>query len=219
MACFPMFMELNNRPCLVVGGGRVALRKVQVLLDFGAVVRAAAPAICAELRKLAKEPVRTVKTAGEMDAAEKPRLLLYEREFREEDIRDVQLVVAATDDAQLNHHIAELCRAAGIPINAVDQPEDCTFFFPAYVKEGDVVAAFSSSGASPVLTQYLKEREKEILTPQIGEIGDYLGRIRPIVRERIPEEAARSAFYRSLLKQILETGVFPELEDESCIIE
>lgn len=69
-----------------------------------------------------------------------------------------------------------------IPVNAVDQQEDCSFIFPSYLKHRDLVGAFSSAGNSPVLTQYLKESLKEILTEELGQINDYMGSIRPVVK-------------------------------------
>ena len=136
MAYFPLFINIKNKPCLVAGGGKVAMRKARVLLDFGAQVFVIAPVIEKGIKRM-KE------------------ITVMEREFLLEDIDDKTLVVAATDDAAENHRIAELCKERGILVNAVDRIEDCSFIFPAYVKQKDVVAAFSSSGKSPVLTQYL----------------------------------------------------------------
>jgi uroporphyrin-III C-methyltransferase/precorrin-2 dehydrogenase/sirohydrochlorin ferrochelatase/precorrin-2 dehydrogenase/sirohydrochlorin ferrochelatase len=116
------------------------------------------------------------------------------------------MVIAATGDESLNHEIAELCRARGIPINSVDQPEDCTFIFPSYIRKQNLVGAISSGGNSPVLTQYLKERLSHELTDELGEIGEYMGDIRAYVREEVPEEGKRRQLYRRILNELIENG-------------
>lgn len=190
MAYFPMFVDLDKRPCLVVGGGRVAYRKVKVLQDFGARVYVAAPVICAEI--YASEPV-----------------ICTEKEFASADAEGMALVIAATDDAGENHRIADICAEKGIPVNAVDQIEDCSFIFPSYIRQKDVVAAFSSAGNSPVITQYLKRQAAELLTEQIGDLAEYLGNIRQQVKELVPTEGQRKRVYEQLLQIGLETGRLP----------
>lgn len=192
MAYFPMFVDLNQKPCLIVGGGTVACRKALTLLDFGAYVRVIAPVICGELLALSDQ------------------IDLAVREFADGDCRGNMLVIAATDDPVKNHEIAKACKAAGIPVNAVDQKEDCTFLFPSYLREGDVVAAFSSAGKSPVLTQYLKEEEKKILTEALGRLNDYLGGCRRQVQERFATEEARRRAFRRILAHGLKEKTLPD---------
>lgn len=199
MAYFPLFIDIEQKPCLVAGGGKVALRKVQVLLDFGADVRVVAPVILEEIKALGN-------------------VHLLEREFLPEDIKEQVLVVAATDDTMANHRIAKLCRAQGILVNAVDQMEDCTFIFPAYVKQKDVVAAFSSSGKSPVITQYLKAEEQEILTELIGKLNDTLGSIRGKVKQLFDTETKRKQVFKEILKLGVERQSVPTEEEIEDII-
>lgn len=200
MAYFPLFIDIENKSCLVAGGGRVALRKAQVLVDFGADVTVIAPVILKEIKEINQIVVR-------------------EREVSPQDLEDKVLVVAATDDDAANHRIAELCKARGILVNAVDQIKDCTFLFPAYVRQKDVVAAFSSSGKSPVLTQYLKERESEILTEQIGSLNDLLGRYREKVKQFIDTEEKRKWVYQEILKLGIERQCVPTDEEVWKLIE
>ncbi len=183
MAYFPMFLDINNKWCLVVGGGEVALRKAKVLLDFGAYVSVVAWDVDKEIRKL---PVS-----------------VCERHFVTEDMDGVALVVAATDDPKFNHKIAEQARIREIPVNAVDQPKDCTFIFPSYVKKQNVVGAFSSSGNSPVLAQYLKEETKKVLTDELGMINEYMGSIRSTVKGVLATESERKKVYRAVLEELL----------------
>lgn len=197
MSYFPMFIELNKKPCLVVGGGKVALRKVKVLKDFGAEVTVIAPVILQEIQSM-------------LDVA------CVERPFCAKDARHQELVVAATDDPSLNHRISEICKAAHIPVNAADQQEDCSFIFPAYVKEGEVVAAFSSGGQSPAVVQYLKKEICPVLTPKLGEIANCLGSLREMVKSSIREETDRKQFFQTLLQIGLENDAIPseaEIQD------
>ena len=141
MAYFPMFVDLTDANCLVVGGGSVALRKVNVLLDFGAKVHVIAKEISMDLAALSEK----------MD-----HLLLEQREFTPFDLQDRKLVIVATSDNELNGQIYMMCSEGGIPVNVVDDQEKCSFIFPSYIKEQNLVGAFSSGGNSPALTQYLK---------------------------------------------------------------
>ena len=194
MAYFPMMINLKDRFCLVVGGGIVAFRKVKVLREFGARVTVEASAICKEIEEI-------------------PNIYKCRKDFESTDLKDVFLVVAATDDRQTNQKISRLCRERGILVNAVDQPEDCDFIFPSYLKEGDVVAAFSSGGNSPVLTQYLKEKNRTIVTAHLGKIADALGTIRDEVKSMTATEQERKKIYQNLLLALLTTDDVPESEE------
>lgn len=180
MAYFPMFVQLKNKKCLVIGGGKVALRKVQVLKDFEADVTVIAPEMIEQIRQIDK--IRRIF-----------------RTFMEEDLKEADLVVAAVDDQEINRKISKTCRDKKIPVNAVDQKEDCSFIFPSYVKEGEVIAAFSSGGQSPLITQYLKEKIKPDLTEGLGQIAQILGSLRKLAKSCIETEQERKAFYKELL--------------------
>ena len=112
MAYFPMFIDIEKKKCLVAGGGTVALRKVRVLLDFGAQITVVAPQIDPQILQLTGN------------------VCVKERTFEPEDLKECVLVVAATDDVTENHRIARMAQKKHIPVNAVDQQEDCSFIFP-----------------------------------------------------------------------------------------
>lgn len=194
MSYFPMFIELENAPCLIVGGGRIALRKVEVLLDFGAQI--------------------TVVAGDIMDEIQKEKAVRCKRKgFAPEDLSGMALVVAATDNPGLNHEIADLCRERKIPVNAVDQIEDCSFIFPAYLKQGEVVSAFSSGGQSPVITQYLKKETAPVMTELLGKLAAQLGTLRETVREQVETEQERKLFYCELLNMgLLKDALLSEEE-------
>ena len=188
MAYFPMFVDLTDANCLVVGGGSVALRKVNVLLDFGAKVHVIAKEISMDLAALSEET---------------DHLLLEQREFTPFDLQDRKLVIVATSDNELNGQIYMMCSEGGIPVNVVDDQEKCSFIFPSYIKEQNLVGAFSSGGNSPALTQYLRSKEKEILTPRLGELNEVLGRWRQPIKELFPLESSRKSAFEQLIDYAL----------------
>lgn len=199
MAYFPMFINLQGKNCLIVGGGVVAERKVKVMKDFGLQVTVAAPFI---------QP----RIINEMQVA-----AVFE-DFSPSMLDNRDIVIAATDDKTLNGEIAKLCRERDIPVNAVDSAEDSTFIFPSYIKKGEVVAAFSSSGQSPVITQYLKEKNQDILTSEIAEIAAYLGSIRQNVKDRTEYESERRVVFEEILEFALNEGRIPTQEETEDII-
>lgn len=232
MAYFPMFVDMTERECLIVGGGNVAYRKVIVMLDFGAKVTVVAEDICDELRKLTIDDIASENKTGsytankennqtDSDAANKEnnqpdldaadRITFIKRRFEQKDCDGMEMVIAATDDNALNHEIAEYCKANGIMVNAVDQKADCSFIFPSYIKEKNLVAAFSSGGNSPVLTQYLKGKEQEILTPFLGELNEYMGQIREKVIAQYGTEAERKRVFKEILCAAIDNGRIPEI--------
>ncbi len=193
MAYFPAFIEIKGRPVLIVGGKRAALKKMEVLLEFEAEITMIAPIFIEEIRQV-----------------DSPLVKRIERTFRVSDVEGMHMVIAATESPEVNHVIAEACRERRILVNAVDQVKDCEFIFPSYVKQGDVVAAFGSSGKSPVVTQYLKEQNRRIVTAELAELTEKLGSLRDQVKEMIPTEKQRKAFYQEILAIGLEEQKVPE---------
>ena len=211
MAYFPMFVDMTERECLIVGGGNVAYRKVIVMLDFGAKVTVVAEDICDELRKPTIDDIASEDKTGSYTANKENRITFIKRRFERKDCDGMEMVIAATDDNALNHEIAEYCKAKDIMVNAVDQKADCSFIFPSYIKEKNLVAAFSSGGNSPVLTQYLKGKEQEILTPFLGELNEYMGQIREKVIAQYDTEAERKRVFKEILCAAIDNGRIPEV--------
>ena len=193
MAYFPMFIDLNVENCLIVGGGSVALRKVQVLLDFGARIHLVAKTISEEIREIAKGT---------------DRLFLEERVFEPDEAQGYRLVVVATNDNDLNKRISEICNLRSIPVNVVDDKENCSFIFPSYLKSGDIVGAFSSGGKSPYLTQYLRDKMRDSITPEIGQINDKLGEIREQLKETCPDENERKRMLKKIVDDFISSPNF-----------
>jgi len=146
---YPVFVNIHDRKCLVVGGGNVALRKVQSLLEHGANVEVVSPTLCPELSQMAGE--------GAIQA--------LQREYRAEDVQDALLAIAATDDAKTNESVAAEARQRGVLVNVVDDPQHSDFIVPSYFSRGDVIVAVSTSGTSPALARKIRTRlEKDFGT-------------------------------------------------------
>ena len=170
MAYFPFMMDISGRQCLVVGGGSIALHKVNIILEFDANIRVVAEELCPKLRE----------TAMKNQSIE-----LQERAFQDEDIEGADFVIAATDREAVNLHISKLCKTRGIPVNAVDMKEACSFIFPAILKEKDMVVAVSSGGSSPAAVSYLKDKLRRHIPDYYGEMIEELAEYRDYICEHI----------------------------------
>lgn len=151
---YPANLILAGEPCLVVGGGSVASRKVEGLLVCEARVHVIAEKVGTELRA----------TAVPVD----------ERRYRRGDVAGFRLVLAATNDAAVNHAVYEDARAAGIWVNTADDPAACTFTLPSVVRRGPIMVTISTGGYSPALAAWLRSRVEEELGPEYGVLVDLL---------------------------------------------
>lgn len=191
MPWFPMFVDLNNRPCLIVGGGTVALRKAEKLRPYS--------------------PALTVVAPEFVPGFEEYTLL--RRPYLPGDEDGMALVIAATDDADLNHTISRVCYEKNIPVNVVDDREFCSFLFPCLVQEGDLSIGISTGGASPTAAVWLKEQISALVPENFDAVLSWLEAQRPRIKERIPDERSRSALFALLFSRCLERGR-PLTEDE-----
>ncbi|MDD5392368.1 MAG: siroheme synthase CysG [Thiothrix sp.] len=186
---FPVFLDLHNRHCLVIGGGKVAERKVDSLLKAGASVTLVAPHITAEM---------DITISGQ-------NVQHHARAFEDGDIEGQFLIIAATNDASVNAHVASLANARNIPVNVVDDQSLCSFIVPSVVDRSPVIVAVSTGGASPVLARQLRMRLETMISSQCGELAGITEEYRDIVKARLPEEQ-RKGFWEQALK-----GTFAEL--------
>ncbi len=183
MRYFPMFVNLEGKRVVVVGGGKVASRKVEKLLPFEPRIRVIAPKITHYIHSLAKE--------GKIE--------LLKRRVRLKDLRDAFMVIVAVDDLRLQKKIYGFCVKMGIHCNAVDTPDFCTFLFPALVVRGNLVIGVSTSGKVPALSAGIRELiEKEL--PQ--NIEDLLSELEGL-RESLPEGMERQEKLIALVRQRL----------------
>lgn len=196
MPYFPFFANIENTPCLVVGGGQVALRKIEKLLDFSPLITVVALKACDEIRELFQSE----------------KIELEERAFEDSDIGGKAFVITATGDSGVNRHISQLCKQRHIPCNAVDDPDSCTFFFPALVTEGDVCIGISTGGKSPTLASHLRKSIQSQTEGRLGDICEVMGKVRDYALENIPTEQARKKAMAGVLKKCLESSQLPTEE-------
>ena len=196
MPDFPMFVNLKGKRILVLGGGKVAARKVKKLAPFGGRITVVAPQAQPELEAM---PGVEIRRHGFRPADLWPR---------------PAMVIAATDDRQVNAWASRLCRRFRIPVNVADNGPESSFLFPALVNQGDFSAGISTGGASPTAAVYFKERLEELVPERLEEILDYLEEKRAELKRTLPDQSARAAAMRELLDTCLELGRPPEKEPE-----
>jgi siroheme synthase-like protein len=187
MALYPIALRLEGRRCLVVGGGRVAERKIAALLAAAADVVVVALEVTPALRELA--------TQG--------RIVLREREVLADDVIGATLVIAATDIPQVNEIVWQASRAAGVLINTVDVPTHSDFYTPAVVQRAPVTVAISTDGHSPGLSAWLRRHLEATLPARIGELAETLGELRAQVGQAIQERTERAAFWEQMVNDDL----------------
>ena len=143
---FPMFIDLKDRRIFVAGGGRIARRRIEALIKFGADVYVAAPRICPGIEALTREgKIKTVL-----------------REYRPSDLEGTDFAIAATDDREVNRAVYAECRKRGIPVNVADDKTLCDFYFPALVLTDDVVIGIGSGGESPGRVKEVRQRIEKL---------------------------------------------------------
>lgn len=189
MSYFPFMIELNNKRCLIAGGGTVAYRKVCSMLEFGAVVTVVSPEFCPELLELAEHPAR---------------LTLIKRCVQPQDIVGAFVVIMATDDEKVNHEMAELCRQQRILVNVVDVKADCGFYFPAIIKDKEVVISVSTGGQSPVLAGTIKRNIESHLGRSYGDIAERMGELREQIKAQIDGEEERKKAFQQMVRSLLD---------------
>lgn len=189
MDFLPVLLDVRARDCLVVGGGEVAARKVDLLRRAGGRVTVIAPELCPELAALAG--------AGE--------IAYRASAFAAGNIAGFSLAVAVTDATAINAEVAAAARAANVPVNVVDDPARCTFIFPSIVDRSPLLVAVSTGGAAPVLARSLRARFETLIPAGYGRFADFLRRVRPEVKAGLAA-GARRRFYEDLLD-----GPIPEL--------
>ncbi len=178
----PLHVDLKERQCLVIGGGTVAERKVNVMLSYRAMVTVVSPDLSAGLNSLLKAD----KIAYIADS------------YRPAYLKDKFIVICATDDLGINRAAAAECRSRGILVNSVSEPENCTFFLPALLKKGLLTVAVSTAGSSPALARRIRDEIGAVISPEYEVYTEYLNKIRPQVLARVKDGSRRKALLKYL---------------------
>jgi len=189
MIYYPIFLNLANKKALVVGGGQVAQRKVETLLDYGASVFIVSKELTPRLKEL----------------VDKERIRYSGPEFRGYHLDGMFLVISATDDSNLNHRVSQYAQERDLLINAVDQPEDCNFIVPSILRRGDLQVAISTSGKSPALARKIREELEHQFGEEYEKLLFLMGRIREVILAMgLPQDQNRLLFKGIIESDILE---------------
>lgn len=206
---YPAFVDIEEQPCLVVGGGAIAAEKAGSLLECGGAVTVISPDLTEELR----------------GRAERGELRWIEREYEPGDVRGFKLVISATDTAEVNERVYGDAEAEGIMVNVVDVPALCRYIVPSIVRQGDLCIAISTGGKSPALAKKIRGQLEGAFGTEYADLLDLLGAYRPRMKAAHPEDIeTRARLWTSLvdsdLLDLIRDGRAEEARDrvESCIL-
>ncbi len=183
MRYYPLFLDVRDRPCLVVGGGEVAERKAIALFDAGSDLAVVSPELAPALRELADK--------GKIDYRPK--------RFDAGDVEGMFLAVAATNDAAVNKAVARACRKEGVLVNVVTSPGEGSFIVPSVVERGDLLIAVSTCGDSPALTRRIREDLERSYGPEYGLFLEKMAHLRARLPGEVPDEKTRRAVFQALV--------------------
>jgi precorrin-2 dehydrogenase/sirohydrochlorin ferrochelatase len=190
---YPIYINLKGQKCLVVGGGEVAYRKTAALLECGAEVEVVSPALCPALNELVENHQIGVRL----------------RDYQSGDQKEALMVIAATDQAQVNMKVAAEAKKAGRLVNVVDDPKNSTFIVPSCLKRGDISIAVSTSGRSPALARKLRLKLENELGEEYAELAVLVDEVRREVKRRaikVDGEAWQEALNLDLLIDLIKKG-------------
>jgi precorrin-2 dehydrogenase/sirohydrochlorin ferrochelatase len=184
---YPLFFKLAGEPATVIGAGRVAQRKVRSLLAAGAVTTVISPKATAPLRGLARSR----------------KIRWLRRRYRAGDLRGARLVIAATDDKAVNQRVCAEAKRRKLLVNCVAPPDAGNFIVPAVMKQGKVMVAISTGGASPALARQIRRGLEQFLDGRYAAVASNMATIRKTMSTRVTSAAKRKALYHRSLKRLL----------------
>ena len=197
MEFLPLFHNIRNRRCVVVGAGSIALRKLRPLLEAGAIVDIIAPDIDHRIKELAKTN----------------SLNIHKKYFENKDLNGAILVISATNAKEVNIQVSGHAQLLNIPVNVVDQPELCTVIFPSIVDRNPIMVAISSGGSAPVLTRMLRTKLEEIIPSGYGSLAKLAGKFRSLVKDKISDPNGRKAFWEDVFSGNIAELIYSEKTD------
>lgn len=182
---YPIYIDVEDRDVLIIGGGEVCARKAETMLRYGARVT-----------------IISIETTDEIRGwAEEGRVALQLKPYEEKDLEGRAIVIASTDDPCVNGRIARDCRRRRIPVNVVDVTHLCEFIVPAIIEKGSVQIAVSTGGKSPALARTLRETLEKTIGPEYSEVNDLLGTLRKGAKKTLPTDRDRKRFFDDIIAQ------------------
>jgi precorrin-2 dehydrogenase / sirohydrochlorin ferrochelatase len=182
---YPIYLDIENRNVIIIGGGNVCARKAETMMKYGARVTVVSPEFTGEIEGWAREGC----------------LALKRKTYDASDLEDANIVIASTDDQRVNEQIAADCRARRIPVNVVDVTPLCEFIVPAIIESGSIQIAVSTGGKSPALARTLKEDLQRTIGPEYAEVNDVLGTLRDEAKRVLPTDVDRKRFFDGIIAQ------------------
>ncbi len=199
MNYLPVFLRIHNAPCLVVGGGAVALRKAELLLSAGASVTV----------------VSESQDHRILNLVQQQKITHLKRGFSPDLVKGMHLVVAATDDRTVNQQVSETAMAQAIPVNVVDQPELSNFIVPSIVDRSPVIVAIGTGGTAPILARLLKSRLETLIPAAYGRLARLAGGFRQQVKTKFDSISERRRFWEHVLQGPIAELVFSGRDGEA----
>ena len=180
---YPIFIDIEDRSVVIIGGGEVCARKAETMMKYGARVTVVSPAFTAEIAQWANDGKLTTR----------------EKRYDSADLDGANIVIASTDDTSVNEQIAADCRERRLPVNVVDVTPLCEFIVPAIIDKGSVTLAVSTGGKSPALARTLKEDLQRMIGPEYAEVNDALGTLRESAKRVLPTDVDRKRFFDGII--------------------
>ncbi|HEV2685503.1 MAG TPA: bifunctional precorrin-2 dehydrogenase/sirohydrochlorin ferrochelatase [Actinomycetota bacterium] len=185
---YPAILMLDGRLGVVIGGGAVGERKVRTLLEAGAKVKVITDVATPRLEKL----------------AEQDKIELHVRPYQRGDLKGAAVVIASTDDRDVNQAIYEESLDEGVPVNVVDDPPHCTFIAPSIVRRGDLMIAISTGGTNPAMAVRIRERLEKEFGPEYEAYFDLIKRLKSEVDQAATQQERADAWYRVVDSNVLD---------------
>jgi len=192
MEHLPIFINIKQKPTLVVGGGDIALRKINLLLKAQAKVDCLSPLFCEDINNLFKDG----------------QITLIKKSFEHTDIKDYSVIIAATDDSSVNSSISSIAHDKRIPVNVVDSPDLSSFIMPSIVDRSPVIIAVSSAGKAPVLARIIRAKLETVIPSAYGILAEIAGEYRQRVKDRFSKIKDRRAFWETTFSGVIAEKVF-----------
>mgnify|MGYP000468666577 FL=1 len=188
----PIFINIRKKSCIVIGGGDIALRKINLLLKAQAKVECLSLLFSRDIKKLSKNG----------------QITLINKSFEDTDIKDYSIIIAATDDSSVNSSISAIAQVKKIPVNVVDSPELSSFIMPSIVDRSPLIIAVSSSGKAPVLSRIIRAKLETVIPSAYGILADIAGEYRQKVKDRFSTIKDRRAFWEAVFSGVIAEKVF-----------
>ncbi|HEX2121854.1 MAG TPA: bifunctional precorrin-2 dehydrogenase/sirohydrochlorin ferrochelatase [Thermoanaerobaculia bacterium] len=180
---YPIYIDIEERSVVIVGGGNVCARKAETMMKYGARVTVVSPTFTDEIEQWARDGALAIKR----------------KEYEESDLEGANLVIASTDVQRVNEQVAADCRRRRIPVNVVDVTPLCEFIVPAIIEKGSIQIAVSTGGKSPAVARTLKEDLQRLVGPEYTEMNDVLGTLREGAKAVLPTDVDRKRFFDGIL--------------------